>query len=452
MIQAAPDRPAQTGLIRQLFAGLPAHTRATFVIRVAAVGLEFLCLLALARLLDAESYGAYALAMTLVAIFAVPAAVGFDRLVVRELAAFQAIGDWPHARGLLRGSLIVVLAASAIAAAATWASGMLALGVARTDASRELLLAAVLVPILALARLRQATLQGLGHVAAGLVPEYLLQPGLVIALAVTFAFLASVPRTASLGIGMQLAAAAAALLVGAWMLRQRLPAELRRVAPRYRAGSWWSAGLGFMALVLMTTVLTNVDTVLVGRLLGAAEAGTYRVATQLAMLVGLPLTAVSVALAPAIAALHASGRKDELRRQSRAAARVIVIAAAGVALAVAVAGPWILGAFGPQFAPAYEPTLVLATAYLLHSAMATSGYLLIMSAHEKAVLAVFTAGAVLNVIGGLALIPRFGLHGAAASGAICLGLVSVSCAWLARRKLGIDGTIFARLPGSSTPA
>jgi O-antigen/teichoic acid export membrane protein len=84
--------------------------------------------------------------------------------------------------------------------------------------------------------------------------------------------------------------------------------------------------------------------------------------------------------------------------------------------------------------------------------MATSGYLLIMSQHEKLVMGVFAAGAALNACGGLALIPRLGTTGAAASSALSLCLVSVSCALLARRKLGIDGTVFARQPREAARA
>ncbi len=444
MSAGALERISPAGFIRQLFAGLPSHARSTFAIRVAAVGLEFLSLLVIARLLDAQDYGLYALAMTLVAIFAVPAAVGFDRLVIRELAAFQALGDWPHAHGLLRRSFFIVLGASAAAAVAAWLAGRLILEPRGADAIAALLVAAALVPLLALARLRQAALQGLGHVNAGLAPEFLLQPAIVILLAAIAALWPAIPRGATLAVGFQFAAAAAALLVGAWFLRRRLPPELRGAAPRYRERSWWSAGAAFMGLVMMTTVLTNVDTILVGRLVGTAAAGTYKVAVQLAMLVGLPLTAISVAMAPVIAALHASGRTEELRMRSRAAARVIVAAAAAVACAVVLGGPWILAAFGPGFTAGYAPAIILAAAYLVHSAMATSGYLLIMTAHEKLVMGVFSAGAALNVVGGLVLIPRYGTIGAATSSAACLCLVSISCALFARSRLGIDGTVFAR--------
>jgi O-antigen/teichoic acid export membrane protein len=438
-----PDAPPASPL-QLLFRGLPRHARTTVAIRIAAVGLEFLVLLALARILDAKAYGSYALAMSLVAIFAVPAAVGLDRLVVRELAACQATADWAHARGILRRALQVVLVASMVAAIALWIAGELILDPTGTDASRALWLAAALIPLVALARLRQGALQGLGHVAAGLAPEFLLQPAIVLGLAAGIALAGVAAPGAALGVGLQLVAAGCALVLGAWLLHRRLPPELHRAAPRYRDRAWWGAGIAFMWLVMMTTALTHLDTILVGRLVGAEQAGGYRVASQLAMLVGLPLTAISVAMAPVIAALHAAGRAEELRQRSLAAAWVAFTGALAVAGIILVGGRWILAAFGPGFEAGYGPALILSSAYLVHSAMATSGYLLIMSEHEKLVMVVFTAGAALNVAGGLILIPRLGATGAALSTGVSLCLVSIACALLARRKLGINGTIFAR--------
>jgi O-antigen/teichoic acid export membrane protein len=440
------------GALERLLPGLPSHAPATLVLRVSAVGLEFLCLLALARVLDGEAYGRYALAMTLVAIFAVPAAFGFDRLVVRELAACQAVGDWRLANGLRRSALRTVLVAGAVSAVAAWLAGRLVVQPDAADAGRAIAIAAVMVPILALARLRQATLQGLGHVTAGLAPEFLVQPAIVIALAGVLLVAPQLPRSATVAMALQMAAAAAALLLGAAILRQRMPEAMREAAPRFRTRDWRRAGMAFMALVLMTTALTNVDTLLVGRLSGNADAGVYKVASQLAMLVGLPLTAISVAMAPVIAALHAGGHVDELRLRSRAAARMIFAAACGVGVLVVACGPRVLAAFGGEFGVGYVPALILAGAYLVHSAMATSGYLLIMTAHETAVMAAFAAGTAVNVVGGLLLIPRYGLAGAAASTAVSLCLVSVTCALLAQRRLGIDGTVFAAAPDPVAPA
>lgn len=438
--------------LASVFRDLPRHTPATFLIRVGAVGIEFGCMLVLARILSTETYGSYAIAMTWVAIMAVPATVGFDRLAVRETAMLRAVGDWAHAAGFLRRSLQIVLATSVLAGAATFAAAHAVLAPASMDAARALALAAALVPIVALARLRQALQQGLGHVASGLAPEYILQPLIVIALAVAFVRAAPVTLTAGTAMVLQLVAAGLALVLGIWFLRRQLPPPLRQAIPRFRTGAWWRAGITFMWLVTMTTVLTNIDTILVGRIAGDAQAGVYRVASQLAMLVGLPLTAVSMAMAPVIASLYAEGRTDELRVRCRAAARVAVAAAILLAAAIGIGGHRILAAFGPEFAQGYRATLLLSVAYVIHSAMATSGYLLIMSAHERLVVLVFMAGAAANVAGCLALIPAFGMSGAALASGISLGLVSVTCAVLARRKLGINGSAFARSPEPGSAA
>lgn len=432
------------GLLDRIFADLPRHTRATVALRVSAVGLEFLCLLALARVLDVEAYGTYALAMTLVAIFAVPAAFGFDRLVVREMAACQALGDWQHANGLLRIAFRAVASTGFAAAIGTLIAGHFFVHPESVDAKQAILFAAILVPVLALARLRQSTLQGLGHVAVGQAPEFLVQPMIVIALTVIMAMTPQIPRSAGVAMGFQIAAAGLALLLGNVILRHRIPADLARAVPRQRTWAWLRGAATFMALIFMTTLLTSVDTLLVGRLSGNADAGVYKVATQLAMLVGLPLTAISVAMAPAISALHAAVRTEELRMRSRAAARLIFAAAVAVAALVTIGGPLILKIFGTEFAVGYVPALILSAAYLVHSAMATSGYLLIMSAHQGMVMVAFAVGVILNVIGGTVLIPRFGTVGAAASTAASLSIVSVTCAILAKRKLGINGTVFAR--------
>jgi len=201
-----------------------------------------------------------------------------------------------------------------------------------------------------------------------------------------------------------------------------------------------------MWLVGMTTVLTNSDTILLGLMTSPEQAGSYRVASQLAMFVGLPLTAVSVAMAPDMASMHAAGRIDELRVQCRAAARLIVLAVTGIAGAIAIVGREILQALGPEFGQGFTSALVLSAAYLFHSAMATSGYLLLMSGHERLVASILSVGALVNVTGVVILVPIYGLVGAATATGISLCLVSAVSALFARRLAGINATVFSVRP------
>jgi O-antigen/teichoic acid export membrane protein len=82
------------------------------VLRIGQIGIEFLTGLLLARLLGASGYGAYAFAMSGVGLLGVPAALGFDRLAIHEIARFKASATWRSMRGILRRSSQVTVITS----------------------------------------------------------------------------------------------------------------------------------------------------------------------------------------------------------------------------------------------------------------------------------------------------------------------------------------------------
>ncbi len=427
--------------LRALVGELPPQAAATFAIRIAAIAAEFACMLLLARLLGVEAYGQYAFAMSVVAIAVVPAMFGFDRLLIREVAAAQAAAAWGSMKGLLVRALQVTVLASLVIA------GTLVLLAGRYPASDAEMagafaFAAMLVPVIAFVRLQQAALQGLGHVPVGLAAESLVQPLMLAALLLALVAGGPLQPGSTTALALQVCASGTALVVASLLLRRRLPAPVAAAPAHFRGREWFAAAAVFMWLVGMSAALVNVDTLLVGALLGPSQAGAYRVASQLAMFVGFPLAAVSIAMAPTIAALYSQGRHAELAQRVRHASRVIFAFAAAVAVCAALAGRPLLATLGPGFEQAYPATLVLIAAYLFHAAMATSTYLLFMTAHERLAALIFTAGAASHVALGLVLIPRFGIAGAAIAAGTSLALVSAASALLAWKKTGINATIF----------
>lgn len=431
-------RPAS---LRAIVGNLPPQSVATFAIRIAAIGAEFACVLLLARLLGVEAYGRFAFAMSLVAIAVVPAMFGFDRLLIREVAAAQAASAWESMKGLLvRAAQVTVLASLVIACALI----LVALRYQAADAqmAAALAFAAALVPLIAFVRLQQAALQGLGQVPVGLAAESLVQPLMLAALLLTLVAGGMLQRSSTTALALQVSASGTALVVASLLLRRRLPAPAAAASARFRDREWIASGAVFMWLVGMSAALVNIDTLLVGALLGPADAGAYRVASQLAMLVGFPLAAVSIAMAPSIAALYSQGRHEELAQRVKHASRVIFAVAAAMAVCAALVGRPLLAALGPGFDRAYPASLILVAAYLFHAAMATSTYLLFMTSHERLAAIIFTAGAASHVALGFILIPRFGIAGAAIAAGTSLALVSAASALLAWKKTGINATIF----------
>ena len=99
-----------------------------------------------------------------------PSLFGLDTLSVRNLAAYVATDRWELADGLIRysfaGAFLVATVAAAVAAGV--AILVLAPGDARLGA---LLLAMLVVPLMVLTRLVEATLRGFHHLVIGQLPE-----------------------------------------------------------------------------------------------------------------------------------------------------------------------------------------------------------------------------------------------------------------------------------------
>lgn len=417
-------------------------------LRIAQVGLEFSCGLLLARLLGATGYGVYAVVIGWVGLLGIPAAVGLDRLVVREIARFRVAAEWSLLRGILRrGNQIVIL--SSIATALAGLICVRALGAdLHSDMALALQLGMAVVPLVAVARVRQAALQGLGRVAWGQVPEALVQPLSLLALTCAAFLVPATARNGTSTVMLHIAAAALGCAVGIVLLRHSTPIEVNRAEPEFRTRAWLSGAMLFLWIIGMNVVVSYCDVVMLGLIAGPQPAGVYRVASQMAAFVALPLTAVSMAFAPTIAGLYASGDIITLQRKATAWAFAILGCALPVAAVLLLFGLSLLRLFGPEFEVGYAALAILTAGYLLNAAMGTSGYLLIMTRHERAAAVTFTCGAAINLLGNAVLIPFWGVNGAAAATSMSIVFVSVVFAALVHRRLGVQPIAFLR-PGKS---
>lgn len=416
---------------------------ATLILRSCYVGLEFICSIVLARVFGAASYGEYAVAVSSVSLLAIPAALGLDRLLVREIAGLNALGEWSLLRGTLRRGTQLVLAASIALAALSACAILLFEPVPEANLAAALLAGISAVPLVAYARMRQAAMQGLGQVTLGQLPECIVQPGMLLLLALIFYSQRGSVNASYVPVFLYIAAATISCVFGTLLLWSALPSPVRQVSPQYRTRLWMQQAIPFVWMLGMNAIVTYVDTVVVGMMRGAAEAGVYRTASQIAMLVAFPLTAMNVAAAPAIAALYAQQDMQGINRLARQAALAILVLSVPVALMLVLFGGVFLRLFGPQFASGYTALAVLSIAYLVNTAAGISGYLLIMTKHEKTAAIGFSAAAALNIGGLLICVPRWGIEGAAIATAASVVFVSIYFAVSAYRKLGVQATMLS---------
>lgn len=394
-----------------------------------------------ARLYGAQAYGIYAFVSACIAVLAIPAAGGFDRLMLRDAAVLRGQDQLPKLRGLLRLSTRLSLAIS-VGVALLVAVTSLLLDRTHPQIAAGLRIGSLALPLVAYARIRQAAIQGLGRVVVGQIPETLVQPIALLLLLVLPASLTLVGD--SIPVLAYIAAVGIACVAGVAILRRVLPSGDAAASAQPGSMEMLIRGLPFVWMLGMNTLLTYADVIVLGLLSEPSSAGIYRVASNAAMLVAFPLTAVNMAAAPQIARLFAQDDHAGLQRVATRAARQVLAASICVAVALTIFGRELLGLFGAPFVNAYPALAILSVAYVINAAAGTSGYLLIMTRHEKAAALCFAIAGVLNVVGNLILIPYWGVTGAAVATAFSLAVLSAGLALTVRRKMGLHPTAFSK--------
>lgn len=217
------------------------------------------------------------------------------------------------------------------------------------------------------------------------------------------------------------------------------PAALRRSSLRgvmeENPGLWsfvWTASISNF-LRLGTTEL---DVMMVGAVLGAPTAGSYRIVKRLASVIALVTNPLHQAIYPDLVRIWARGDRGPLRDL------IVSAVASGAALGTAawfaflVFGyPLILIALGPNFGDVFVPALV----YLLGTALATAEFsfqpTMLATGYARfslGVLSCATAGYLAML---LILMPSAGLTGAAVAFVGFHLLWAVPVVWLLKRRI-----------------
>ncbi len=423
----------RTESVRAMFRG----AAGTAVLQGASQGLGFITSVVLARAMGSSDYGIYALAFAWTGLLTVPALLGFDRLLVRGLAAYRAQEQWAQARGLLRRAHELVLAASIVILAG---GCLIALLVLSSPVRAPFAIGMALVPITAITLLRQGALQALGLIVASQLPEYLIRPLIILAALGVLLVVRDGALTPSAALSVAVGATAVACMMGAWQLRRALPSVIRHVRPRYETRAWLHSAVPMMMVGGLWLANSYAGTIVVGGMGGSRAAGIYSVTTKGGALVALVLTAANTSLAPAIARLSATGRRGELERVVQRVAQLGFLASIPICAAFVLAPDLFLSLFGPPFRDGATALRIVACGQLANALAGPCGNVLIMSGQERAAVVGIVSGLVSNVLLGMALVPTLGVTGGAIAFAASLVVWNVAFTLTARLRVGINAT------------
>ncbi len=413
------------------------------VIRVLGIGLGYVSEVILARLLGPSDYGVYSLVIAWITLLALVPPLGMHHAVVRFIPEYIARGDGGRLRGVIRSSLLLTTGLSLALAAL----GLLALyWLSQVVAIPHLMAWYVglwMLPLFAMLRLLWGMAIALRQVITALAPGLILEPILIVALAV--ALMASGQPAVAV---MVLAAAAITRVIelviqAIAMRRQGLPVAADRAL--YEARTWMLVGLPLLLFDAFSVILRQADVLMVGALMTPADVGMYGAALKTTGQVVFLMATVNIVVTPMLSSLYTQGDVKALQRLLYLAAHLSFWPALLVVVGLSVFAAPILRLFGPDFVAAQGPLIVLGLGQLVNASTGVVVGLLIVTGHHIRVTVVFAWSALLYLILTYLGIRFFGLMGAALSTAMTMSLWNI---WLHRwtvKRLGLRTSIVSAL-------
>ena len=412
----------------------------SLAVRIAGAGAAFGLHALLARLAGAEDYGAYSYVLTWLGVMAMVATLGLDVSLVKYVAAYRAQAAWPLLEGLVRWSYRPVLGFACLLALAIALLAGLGRNLPEASLVPTIWLGCCALPVLALLRLAEARLVGLHRVVLGQLPEGILRPAFMAGMAALLFWRPGRPLGSNDAMGLHLVSLAAAAVIATALLPRR-SGPSPGVEARYDTQAWLQAALPLWSEAGLRLLSTSLDVILIGLLVGIAEAGVYGVANRLAELIAFGTHASQTAARPHVAAAHARGDRQALQRAVTAASAWATVFAVATCCALIPARSILLRQFGEAFVGGAPVLVILAAGYLVSASTALVHAVMNMTDHQRANMRI--TAVMLGVKAPLSYLAiRYG--GMTGAATVTSGVTALGCLWgwcYVWRVLGIDATV-----------
>jgi len=442
----APHRRI-TGLVRDFLSdrGERAHARrgalTAFAIRILSAGLAYASQVLLARWIGVEEFGVFAYCWVWLTILGILAPIGLNTSVLRFLPQYQSEGRLALFRGLVSASRALAMTVATAVAIIGAIVVRVTDGVIDPSYAVPLYLMLVCLPLFSLGDVNEGIARAHSWVELALLPSYVARP-LVLLLAIAGAVLAGAEADAATAVSAAIFATWSTAIGQQILIARRLAPRLGHERRDYALGLWIKVSLPIFLVEGFFSVLANTDVIILNLYLGPAESAIYYAALKTTTLISFIYYAVTTAYAHRIAHHNAAGDTEGLRHALRDAVIWTFWPSLAAAAAILALGWPLLWLFGEEFTAAYPVMFILVIGLLARAAVGPVDYMLSMLGQERACAATLAIAAAVNIALNFALIPAFGLTGAAVATAISTVLATILLYLLAKRRLGLRSIIW----------
>jgi len=414
-----------------------------FIIRVVSAGLAYFSQIVLARWMGGSDYGVYVYVWTWVLLLGSMMDFGISASAQKLIPEYRARGEHALLRGFLSGSrwmtfivssVVALLLAGAVKALSPWIDAA---------AIVPLYIGCVTLPAFVLANTQDGIARSHDWMRLGLMPQFIVRQSLIIGLTAG-AFALGFHLGATVAVSASAAAVWIAMIGQMIVLNRRLSGHVESGVKSYDFRGWLAVSLPILLVESFYLLLSYTDVLVLQQFRSSEEVGVYFAVVKTLALVSFIHYAMAATTAHRFAEYHATGDKARLSACVAHAIKWTFWPSLAATVLLLALGKPLLWLFGPQFVDGYDIMFIAAIGLLVRSAIGPVERLLNMLGHQMICALAYALSFVMNVALCIALVPRFGGHGAAAATSIALAFETVLLFWIVRRRLGLHVLAFGK--------
>jgi O-antigen/teichoic acid export membrane protein len=414
-----------------------------FIIRVFSAMLAYAAQILLARWMGGSDYGVYVYVWTWVLLLGSMMDFGISASAQKIIPEYRTRGEQALLRGFLSGSRWMTLSVSA--AVSLLLAGVVKLLSPWLSAGEivPLYIGCATLPAFVVANTQDGIARSHDWMRLGLMPQFVIRQALIIGLTAG-AFALGLHLGATVAMLASAGAVWIAMIGQMIVLNRRLAGHISPGPKAYDFRGWLAISLPILLVESFYLLLSYTDVLVLQQFRSSEEVGVYFAVVKTLALVSFIHYAMSATTAHRFAEYHALGDKQRLSAYVAHAIKWTFWPSLAATVLLLALGRPLLWLFGSQFVGGYDIMFIAAIGLVVRSAIGPVERLLNMLGHQHVCALAYALAFVMNVVLCVALVPRFGGHGAAAATSISLVFETVLLFWIVRQRLGLHVLAFGK--------
>ncbi|MGB1204792.1 MAG: flippase [Chitinophagales bacterium] len=426
-------------------------TLGSLILRVVANVLSFVSTIVLAHILGQSVYDDYTYLFAWFSLVGGLSLLGFDNLSLRQMARYQNKKRYDLLKGFIIVATLITCLVGTLLFFSVYIYSSLTLDnqlftiiyLQENIKSKIWLLVFLILPFMALTQVYQHLLQGAKHIISSQIPEMIVRPIVLLCLLIGIYIYQDQQLDLETAIYLQLLAIFVAFLASVYFFWRKIIATMpAKILPTYEIEVWLKASASFFLINSISLINVRTDILMLGMMQANTEGiSAYNIGVRLSEIPKLILIVTNATLAPLIASYFSAQKWKELQKMLTQTARIVWLLSLPLLMILVVFAAAILSIWGQGFVMAKSALQLLCMAQFFNLFFGSVGTVLMMTGHEKKAFIGLIISTLCNISCNYALIPKYGLNGAALATLISIFIWNFLLFLILKKTLQLDSSI-----------